>query len=256
MATVQQNSEAIVDLEGGAQAMWTVKAQAGDISAGIGLIADQATGKSQVLVNASQFFVFDNSVGKTAIFAIDQGQVIIRDAVIRKATIDILNAQTITATNVKAGTGAFGLGGSYMAFNETWHTLISSNGDLRTDRLYAEGGWLRNMTVEENCDVKGTIYANKIEGDVMRVWSIDAAGVSSSAERLVSTFDLTPYARGRRITPISTLTWFAVKITTQTGYVVKNYDSYRLESDVPAGTSRLYAYLRNTGYTGAVLIYL
>lgn len=91
-ATVQQHSRAIVDLENGAQAMWSVKAQAGDITAGIGIIADQATGKSQVMVNASQFFVFDNAVGKTAIFAIDQGQVIIRDAVIRKATIDIVNA--------------------------------------------------------------------------------------------------------------------------------------------------------------------
>jgi len=101
-ATVQQQSSAIVDLENGAQAMWTIKAQAGDISAGIGLIADEATGKSQVLVNASQFFVFDDAVGKTAVFAIDQGQVVIVDAVIEKATIDILNATEITATNIKA----------------------------------------------------------------------------------------------------------------------------------------------------------
>ena len=141
-------------------------------------------------------------------------------------------------------------------FGSNWFTTIDSTGTIRTNKLQAEGGWLRNMTVEENCVVKGTVYANKIEGDVMRVWPIDAAGVSSTAERLVSTFDLTPYPRGRRISPIGTLTWFAVKITTQTGYVVKNYDSYQLESDVPAGTSRLYAYLRNTGYTGAVLIYL
>ena len=256
MATVQQNSQAIVNLEGGAQAMWTVKAQAGDITAGIGLIADQATGQSQVIVNASQFFVFDNSVGKTAVFAIDQGQVIIRDAVIRKATIDILNTETITATNVKSGQAGFGAGGSYPMFGSNWFTTIDSSGTIRTNKLQAAGGSIANITVEENCDVKGTIYANKIEGDVMRVWSIDAAGVSSTAERLVSTFDLTPYPRGRRIAPIGTLTWFAVKITTQTGYVVKNYDSYRLESDVPAGTSRLYAYLRNTGYSGSVLIYL
>lgn len=101
-ATVQMHASAIVDLENGAQAMWSVKAQAGEITTGIGLIADQATGKSQVLVNASQFFVFDANVGKTAIFAIDQGQVIIRDAVIRKATIDILNSTEITATYIKA----------------------------------------------------------------------------------------------------------------------------------------------------------
>lgn len=177
VATVQQHSQSIVDLEGGAQALWSVKAQAGDITAGIGLIADQATGKSQVLVNASQFFVFDNAVGKTSIFAIDQGQVIIRDAVIRKATIDILNATEITAKNVKAGQAAFGPGGSYGAFGSNWHTVIDGAGGLYTDRLYAAGGTVANMTIgnctiAENCTVLGTIYANKIVGDVCSVRTI------------------------------------------------------------------------------------
>ena len=178
MATVQQNSEAIVDLEGGAQAMWTVKAQAGDITAGIGLIADQATGKSQVMVNASQFFVFDNAVGKTAIFAIDQGQVIIRDAVIRKATIAILNTETITATNVKAGQAGFGAGGGYPMFGSSWHTTIDSTGTIRTNKLQAAGGNITNMnigncTISGDCDVKGTVYAAKLVGDVTKVRAFD-----------------------------------------------------------------------------------
>ena len=173
MATVQQNSEAIVDLEGGAQAMWTVKAQAGDITAGIGLIADQATGESQVLVNASQFFVFDNAVGKTAVFAIDQGQVIIQDAVIRKATIDILNTETITATNVKSGQAGFGAGGSYPMFGSKWFTTIDSSGTIRTNKLQAAGGSIANMTIgscviSEDCDVRGTLYAGRIVGDLYR----------------------------------------------------------------------------------------
>ena len=171
LATVQEHSQAIVSLEGGAQAMWTTKAQAGDITAGIGLIADQATGKSQVMVNASQFFVFDNAVGKTAIFAIDQGQVIIRDAVIRKATIDILNTETITATNVKSGQAGFGAGGSYPMFGSNWFTTIDSTGTIRTDKLQAAGGSIANMTIgnctiEQDCVVKGTVYAERIVGDV------------------------------------------------------------------------------------------
>ena len=173
MATVQQNSQAIVSLEGGAQAMWTTKAQAGDITAGIGLIADQATGKSQVMVNASQFFVFDNAVGKTAIFAIDQGQVIIRDAVIRKATIDILNATQITATNVKAGQAGFGAGGGYPMFGSSWFTTIDSTGTIRTNKLQAAGGNISNMSIgscviSEDCDVRGTLYAGRIVGDLYR----------------------------------------------------------------------------------------
>ena len=173
-ATVQQHSQAIVNLQNGAQAMWTVKAQAGDIQAGIGLIADSATGKSQVLVNASQFFVFDNAVGKTAIFAIDQGQVIIREAVIRKATVSILNSETITATNVKAGQAGFGPGGSYSMFGANWYTTISSDGTLRTSKLQAAGGnisamTIGNCTITGDCDVQGTIYANKLVGDVTKM---------------------------------------------------------------------------------------
>lgn len=190
-ATVQQQSSAIVDLENGAQAMWTIKAQAGDISAGIGLVADEATGESQVLVNASQFFVFDDAVGKTAVFAIDQGQVVIKDAVIEKATISILNATEITATNVKAGQAGFGLGGSYPMFGQNWHTAISSDGSVKTDRLYAAGGWIDSMTIgnctiNENCQVLGTVYANKIVGDVVGMKSLaDKQGLSSFDINLV-----------------------------------------------------------------------
>ena len=178
MATVQQNSQAIVSLEGGAQAMWTIKAQAGDITAGIGLIADQATGKSQVMVQASQFFVFDNAVGKTAIFAIDQGQVIIRDAVIRKAAIDILNATQITATNVKAGQAGFGAGGGYPMFGSNWFTTIDSTGTIRTNKLQAAGGSIANVnigncTIEQDCVVRGTVYAAKLVGDVTKVRAFD-----------------------------------------------------------------------------------
>ena len=158
-ATVQQHSLAIVDLENGAQAMWSVKAQAGDITAGIGIIADQATGKSQVMVNASQFFVFDNAVGKTAIFAIDQGQVIIRDAVIRKATIDIVNAMSITADTIKANAsitspnisgGTLNIGGGNFQVNSAGTmTLRSGPGNtgmvLNNSRLdvYDDAGVLR-----------------------------------------------------------------------------------------------------------------
>lgn len=158
-ATVQQHSLAIVDLENGAQAMWSVKAQAGDITAGIGIIADQATGKSQVMVNASQFFVFDNAVGKTAVFAIDQGQVIIRDAVIRKATIDIVNAMSITADTIKANAsitspnisgGTLNIGGGNFQVNAAGTmTLRSGHGNtgmvLNNNRLdvYDDAGVLR-----------------------------------------------------------------------------------------------------------------
>lgn len=154
-ATVQEHSSAIVSLEGGAQAMWSIKAQAGDITAGIGLIADQATGKSQVMVNASQFFVFDNAVGKTAIFAIDQGQVIIRDAVIRKATISILNTTDVTAKYLKAGQAAFGPGGPYPMFGQSWHTTIDANGNIKSDTVFVD-----TLNIQGNA-VSVPVFASK-----------------------------------------------------------------------------------------------
>ena len=84
--------------------MWTAKANAGGISAGIGLVA-KSDGTSQVAISASQVFVFNpNSPNALSpLFAIDNGQVIMAEAIIRTATIQILNSQQITADYVKAG---------------------------------------------------------------------------------------------------------------------------------------------------------
>lgn len=197
-SAVQQQSEAIADLENGAQAMWSIKAQAGDIKAGIGLVA-KSDGTSQVMVSASQFFVFNpNSPNATApLFAIDNGQTVIAEAIIRKATIQIIHSEKITADYIKAGvsisapliTGGqfdmgnafmaggaagFGKGGPYGGWGWGWHTIIYSDGSIYTNKLNADGGYVRNMTIgnctiDENCVVKGTVYADRIVGDVVRV---------------------------------------------------------------------------------------
>ena len=206
-AAVQLQSQAIADLQNGAQAMWTAKASAGQITAGIGLIA-KSDGTSQVMVSASQFFVFNpNSPNATApLFAIDNGQAVIAEAIIRKATIQILNAEKITADYVKAGVSlsapiingavidmgnsymsggaaGFGKGGPYGGWSWMWHTIIYADGSLYTDRLFASNGsftgtvnanagTFQNVTIEENCNVKGTVYANKIVGDVAAIKSL------------------------------------------------------------------------------------
>ncbi|MGR5465490.1 phage tail tip fiber protein, partial [Photobacterium damselae] len=64
-AAVQENTQVIEEINSDGskayQSMWSVKAQAGDIKAGIGILAD-SNGKSQVAIAASQFFVFDPNV--------------------------------------------------------------------------------------------------------------------------------------------------------------------------------------------------
>lgn len=200
-ATVQTQSKAIADLQNGAEAMWTAKAQAGDIKAGIGIVA-KSDGTSQVAISASQVFVFDpnSSTPMAPLFAIDNGQTVITEAIIRKATIQILNSEKITADYVKAGVSissplinggqidmgnafmaggaaGFGKGGPYGGWSWTWHTIIYADGSIYTDRLYASNGTftgtvnanngvLNNVTINENCTIRGTLDADRIVGDV------------------------------------------------------------------------------------------
>ena len=207
-ASAQTQSQAISTLENGAQAMWTAKTQVGQITAGIGVMTD-SNGKSQVMISASQLFVFDpNSAAPTqSLFAVSDGKVVIQKAVIEKATIETVTAMKLTADYVKAGVsitspainggtlsigsgdnsifladGAIGIGkgGPYGGWGFGWHTIIYSDGGLYTDRLHASSGdftgyvratsgYMTNVTIAENCNVLGTIYANKIVGDVVAI---------------------------------------------------------------------------------------
>lgn len=91
--------ETAATLESGVGSMWAVKASAGEIKAGIGLVA-KSDGTSQVFLSASQVFVYDpnNPNGSTApLLAIDQGKTVIQEALIRKATIQIIHSEKITA---------------------------------------------------------------------------------------------------------------------------------------------------------------
>ena len=214
-ASIQTQSQAIANLQNGAQAMWTAKASAGQITAGIGLIA-KSDGTSQVAISASQVFVFNpnSSTPMAPLFAIDNGQVVIAEAIIRKATIQILNAENITAAYVKAGVSlsapiingavidmgnsymsggaaGFGKGGPHGGWGWGWHTIIYCDGSLYTDRLYASNGsfsgtvnayagTFNNVTIEETCNVKGTVYANKIVGDVLSAKVVSANSTDSA----------------------------------------------------------------------------
>lgn len=214
-AAVQLQSQAIADLQNGAQAMWTAKASAGQITAGIGLIAN-SDGTSQVAISASQVFVFDpnSSTPMAPLFAIDNGQAVIAEAIIRKATIQIIQSEKITADYVKAGVSlsapiingavidmgnsymsggaaGFGKGGPYGGWSWTWHTIIYADGSLYTDRLFASNGsftgtvnanagTFQNVTIEETCNVKGTVYANKIVGDVLSAKVVSANSTDSA----------------------------------------------------------------------------
>jgi predicted phage tail protein len=219
-ASVQTQSQAISTIQNGAQAMWTTKTQVGDITAGIGLMTD-SNGKSQVMISASQLFMFDpnGSAPTRSIFAVSNGQVVIQKAVIEAATIETVTAMSITADYVRAGVsltspnlvggtlsigsgdnscfmegGSIGIGkgGPYGGWGYGWHTIIYNDGGIYTDRIYASGGTFNNVTINENCDVRGTIYADKIVGDVVSIKSFPTKTIrSNSSDTGIEVYSIT-----------------------------------------------------------------
>ncbi len=272
-AAVQLQSQAIADLQNGAQAMWTAKASAGQITAGIGLIAN-SDGTSQVAISASQVFVFNpnSSTPMAPLFAIDNGQAVIAEAIIRKATVQILSSEKITADYVKAGVSlsspiingavidmgniymsggaaGFGKGGPYSGWMWTWNTMIYSDGSIYTNRLYASNGKFtgtvnanagvfNNVTIEETCDVKGTIYASKIVGDVLSAKVVSANSTDSAGSGHVVA---SASVKGAR-THAANL--YCLGVTVEV-YASGGYQSGGNDQDVPATISGRLV-LRNT----------
>ena len=198
-AAVQETKEAVakINKDGSTtyQAMWGAKAQVGDIKAGIGILVD-GNGTSQVMVSASQFFVFDpNSSTPTApLFAIDGGQVVIAEALIRKATIQIIHAEKITADYLKAGVslsapfingGRIEIGSNFTVdengnatmWSATARYMNSYYGTFRYAQITE--ATLKNCIIEEDCTVKGTIYADKIVGGVVTERDFTSVDVQS-----------------------------------------------------------------------------
>ncbi|MGU5529403.1 phage tail tip fiber protein [Aeromonas caviae] len=272
-AAVQLQSQAIADLQNGAQAMWTAKASAGQITAGIGLVA-KSDGTSQVAISASQVFVFNpnSSTPMAPLFAIDNGQAVIAEAIIRKATIQILTSEKITADYIKAGVSmsapaisggsidmgnaflsggaaGFGKGGPYGGWSWTWHTIIYADGSLYTDRLFASNGsftgtvnanagTFQNVTIEETCNVKGTVYANKIVGDVLSAKVVSANSTDSAGSGHVVA---SASVKGSR-THAANL--YCLGVTVEV-YASGGYQSGGNDQDVPATISGRLV-LRNT----------
>lgn len=203
-ADVQVNAAAIASTNATYSAQWSVKTTVGALNGGFGIYNDGANTRFTVVAN--RFAIVDSSLGATAFvpFVVDSGRVIIDTAFIKQAWIESLAAAQVTADRIAtlslysvtitggslalgsgdassymhAGNAGFGKGGPYDGWGYGWHTIIYSNGSLYTDRLYASAGsftgtvnanagTFNNVTINENCDVRGTIYADKIVGDVV-----------------------------------------------------------------------------------------
>lgn len=175
----------------------------GPYQSALGLPAETSADVDEIIASATNFAIYNPAkpTEKEIIFGVtDDGKVAIREAVIKKATIQIIHSEKITADYIKAGVsisapaisgGSFDMGNAYMAgggagfgkggpyggWGAGWYTMIYNDGSIYTNRLNAEGGNIRDMrigncVIDEFCDVRGTLYAEKILGDVVAVVQI------------------------------------------------------------------------------------
>lgn len=252
-----------------------------------GLYAITSPRIEELIASATHFAIYNPAkpTEKEIIFGVtDGGKIAIREAVIKAAAIQIIHSEKISADYIKAGSSissplitggqidmgnafmaggaaGFGKGGPYGGWGWGWHTIIYSDGSLYTNRLRAEGGYVRNMvigncTIEQDCVVRGTVYAERIIGDVVRPWFVNARPASSRVERHVSSMSIGYYGRARNISFIM-LDWSALKITSETGAIIKHYGDSSPTVMIPAGVSTLHAYMTSTlGYGGVLLVYI
>ncbi|EJD6704364.1 DUF1983 domain-containing protein [Serratia marcescens] len=168
--------------------MWSVKVgQTVDgklYTAGIGVgVENTPEGmQSQVLILADRFAVLNTADGQGSAvsvpFAIENNQVFINDALIKDASI----------TNAKIG--EYISSNNYIPGMMGWIVRKDGSADFQNvtvrGDIYANYGVLNNVTINENCTVKGTVYAEQIIGDVVSVGSwgrIATFGVNGSQHR-------------------------------------------------------------------------
>ncbi|HAI8940848.1 TPA: host specificity protein J, partial [Escherichia coli] len=142
-------------------AMWGVKIEQTKDGkyyvAGIGLsMEDTEEGKlSQFLVAANRIAFIDPANGnETPMFVAQGNQIFMNDVFLKRLT-----APTITS------------GGNPPSFSLTPDgKLTAKNADI-SGSVNANSGTLNNVTINENCQIKGKLSANQIEGDIVKTVS-------------------------------------------------------------------------------------
>ncbi|WP_171963670.1 phage attachment tail tip protein J, partial [Escherichia coli] len=160
-AAIQQIQKVQVDTNNNLNSMWAVKLQQmqdgrlyiAGIGAGIENTPDGM--QSQVLLAADRIAMINPANGNTKPMFVGQGdQIFMNDVFLKRLT-----APTITS------------GGSPPAFSLTPDgKLTAKNADI-SGSVNANAGTLNNVTVNENCTIKGMLEATQVRGDFVKAVS-------------------------------------------------------------------------------------
>lgn len=239
-ASLDVLSQTIVDVDGYQQALWGVKATAGDVTASIGLVAKSNPSSPDIsnayfVVQDADFRVvysdddadpaskkvvpvfgtidnpkydpnaptdvnnpgYDPHKINKKVLAIDTASIrvadirslvagdLIADSIVSNTTI---TSPTINGGAIRGGTLGIGSGGPYAGY----HTWVAAHGQLYTDNIYASGGQLNNITIQQNCNVLGTIYANRIVGDVVNgtIFTSNSKYIAAQKQQVIKTIHI------------------------------------------------------------------
>jgi len=182
-AVIQEKFTAYADASG-PSAIWTMKMGLNyngtkyDAGISVAAIVNGTQVETRFAVNANQFVVLSGS-GNTLYspFIIKDGQVLINQAFIGKAWI----------TNAMIGDYIESTG--YVAGQTGWH--INKNGTAEFSgvivrgKIFASEGELNNVTINENCTIKGTLSANRINGPLMQAKSFSFYHSNTGASSVI-----------------------------------------------------------------------
>ncbi|EJG6390347.1 host specificity protein J, partial [Escherichia coli] len=160
-AAIQQIQKVQVDTNNNLNSMWAVKLQQmkdGRLyiaGIGAGIENTPAGMQSQVLLAADRIAMINPANGNTKPMFVGQGdQIFMNDVFLKRLT-----APTITS------------GGNPPAFSLTPDgKLTAKNADI-SGSVNANAGTLNNVTVNENCTIKGMLEATQVRGDFVKAVS-------------------------------------------------------------------------------------
>lgn len=209
--------------------MWTAKVGNTDIGkyGGIGLTIEQdpdGIWRTKCIVDAEVFAILDPS-GATGVnarhpFIVKDGVVymnklLLDDAEIGSVIAKYINVQNLVAVNITASTikssdngASFSLlpDGTMSCTKATITGSVTATSGSFTGTVNANAGTMNNITIAENCNVLGTVYANRIVGDVCKVASFSnsagsAAFTAFNRWRTITSWSFTVVVAGMTLTP-------------------------------------------------------
>ena len=169
-AAIEVRGQTVFDHKGNGSAIYTIKTginwngQYYDAKFMMGASVQNGKVVTQIGFSADTFGIFNPSSGKLEpVFFVENGQVFINEAFINKATIEnVLIGSTIKSKHWNPATKK----GLMLDFDTG--KIIASDAEI-TGKITATSGTFSNVTINKDCDVKGTIYAENLKGNIVTV---------------------------------------------------------------------------------------